>query len=614
MSAAAISGDRTLQARVSIASLWPIIAPRSGLLLGAVVGLVTSAGLSLVPPLVMRRLIDDNLTLGRYQGLGTLALQYLGATAGVYLLDFGTTYLTALAAQAALHDLRVRLFAHLMRLPIAYYDRTPLGEVISRCTADLDTISSLFSSGIIGLLTQAVRLGATFVAMLALSPVLSVVMLLVLPALYAITRAFQIRMRDAERAVRRSVGRLNAQLQESLMGVEVLRAFHWESRSVQRFRRALHGNLQVSDRSIALGAIYSPLMNILEAVIVAALFWLAASPVLIRADVSLGTLTAFILLFMQFFEPIISIGNEWQAVQSAMAGLERVLEVLALRTDEPSAQEPAGERVAQATQTASRDLTGDGPLVRVERLTFGYFPGEAILSEISFEVWPGEHIAIVGRTGAGKSSLFHLLGGLYLPWAGSIGLVGRRPQDMDDMERRATLGLVPQVVQLFGGTVVDNLTLGDETITQDAIEEAAVVAGADALISALPQGFKTPLSAAGRGTGAQLSAGQQQLLALTRALVARPRILLLDEATSAIDGETEAAFRRALNAHLSHDGGAVLTIAHRLSTALEADRILVLEAGRIVEQGTPAELLGAGGRLASLWELENAGWDWREPS
>jgi ATP-binding cassette subfamily B multidrug efflux pump len=593
-------------------ALWSLVKPRLRVLAAAVVSMLASAALNLVPPLIMRRLIDDNLTLGRYAGLASLALTYLAAMAGVYLLDFVTTYLTSVAAQRALHDLRVRLFAHLTRLPTAYYDRTPLGDVISRCTADMDTISSLFSSGLISLLTQAVRIVSTFAAMVALSLRLSLVMVLVLPLLYALTRAFQVRMREAERAVRRAVGALNAQLQESLAGVEVLRAFHWEGRAVQRFRRALQETLVVSDRSIGLGAIYSPLLNILEAVIVAALFWLSASPLFKAAQISLGDLTAFVLLFGQFFEPLINIGNEWQGVQSALAGLERVLQVLELPADRLSTQ-PSMEGDAPPASAPPASAPQDAPpLVRVEQLSFGYAEGQPVLSGISFAAEPGEHLAIVGRTGAGKSSLFHLLGGLYQPWEGHISLAGRSPQAMDDRERRAIVGMVPQVVQLFSGSVLDNLTLGDATLPMEAVEHAAGISGAEAFIRALPQGYATPLSASGRGAGMQLSAGQAQLLALTRALVSQPLILLLDEATSAVDSETELALKRALRIHLQQRGGVVLTIAHRLSTALEADRILVMEAGEIIEWGAPDDLIACGGRLASLWELENAGWEWRE--
>jgi ATP-binding cassette subfamily B protein len=225
---------------------------------------------------------------------------------------------------------------------------------------------------------------------------------------------------------------------------------------------------------------------------------------------------------------------------------------------------------------------------------------------VSLEAQPGEHIVLVGRTGAGKSSIVHLLGGLYTPWSGTARVSGIDPTALTDEERRRTLGVVLQVVQLFRGTVVDNLTLGDGAVSRAAVQRAAALTGADAFIQALPQGYDTPL-----GSGLQLSAGQRQLLALTRALVWDPAVLVLDEATAAIDSASEAAFRAALQAVVLGSGRTVLTVAHRLATAQEADRVLVLEAGQMVEAGTPDELIRRGGRFAALLELEAAGWEWQ---
>jgi ATP-binding cassette subfamily B protein len=248
--------------------------------------------------------------------------------------------------------------------------------------------------------------------------------------------------------------------------------------------------------------------------------------------------------------------------------------------------------------------------VRIEQVTFGYAPGRPILHAIDLTVQPGEHVAIVGRTGAGKTSLIALIAGLYTPWAGTIDLAGHRPHALPETERRALLGYVPQHVTLFSGTVRDNLTLGDHTIGDQQIHHAATVTGADRFIRTLPQGYDTVLSDSGRGRGVQLSAGQRQLLALTRALATRPALLLLDEATAVIDGASDAAFRTALHQHVLPAGTAVITIAHRLATARDAHRVLLMDQGRITEQGTPTHLLAAGGAFADLSALEDAGWDW----
>lgn len=597
--------------KIEWSRLRPMIAPWRWLIIGAIASAMAGAALTLLPPLILRRLIDGNLSAGRVEGIFMLALGYLGATIAIHLTQFLTSYSASVAAQGALRRLRVRLFEHLQKLPVAHYDRTPIGDTISRCTTDMETIDGLFSSGVIGLLAQSLRLVFTLAAMIALSLPLSLGLIFILPFLVIITRRFQRLMRKAQRMLRKEVGVLNARLQESLTRTEVIRAFGWEPRIVQRFRRVLARALSARNRSVAYGAVYSPFLNILQAVLVAVFLTLSASPILKAAQISIGTLTAFILLFDQFFSPLISIGNEWQVVQSALAGLERVFQVLVLPTDrEAGDEEGCGEgNLGSAVGEDARAIAGR-VMIEVNHITFGYLDGRPVLDDVSFRVEAGRHYAIVGRTGAGKSTLFSLLGGLYRPWHGTIRLEGRDPNRVPPEERRSLLGAVPQVMWLFSGSVAENLTLGDETISRSSVEKAGRISGADSFVASLPEGYDTIISDAGRGRGVQLSAGQRQLLALARALVEEPAVLLLDEATAAVDGATEAAFKRALIAQIKQRRSAVITIAHRLSTAVEADRIIVMEGGRIVEDGRPTELLRRGGHFAGLWELETAGWEW----
>ncbi len=598
---------------ITLGQLWAMLKPWRWSLTLVGVSVLLGALLELPPPLLVQKIVDEHLKLGRSEGLLFIATLYLGATAAVQAMGFLTEYLTATIAQGMLRRLRVHLFAHLQTLPLSYYDRTPLGDTISRCTADVETVSTLFTTAAAGgavassgggqggtsgatVLMGVVRLGTIAVAMIALSPLLSLVAALVVVPVVLVTRYFQVRVRDAERASRQAVGLQNTHLQEMLGGVEVIRALGSEATFIARFRAALRDGLAAYNRATVYAALYIPMMVSLSTLAMALVLWVgvAGQGMLASLAISLGTLTAFVLLLQRFFVPIMSLGNEWQTVQAALAGLERIFQVLTLAPEAPTPESP---RQPQYRSTAA---------IEMREVFFGYLPNRPVLRGVSLVAQPGEHIVLVGRTGAGKSSVLHLLGGLYTPWSGTLRMAGADPTLLTDDERRHAMGVVLQVVQLFRGTVFDNLTLGDGSVSCEAVQRAAAIAGADAFIQTLPQGYDTLL-----GSGLQLSAGQRQLLALTRALVWDPAVLLLDEATAAVDSASEAAFRAALRAAVLDCGRAVLTVAHRLATAQDADRVLVMEAGQIVEVGPPEDLIRRGGRFAALLELEAAGWDWQ---
>jgi ATP-binding cassette, subfamily B, multidrug efflux pump len=579
--------------------LMSILRPRRWIIALIVVFIVAGALLELAPPLLIKRLVDEHLTPRVPDGVGLLAVLYVVAVAGVQAIGFLTNYMTAYASQGALRDLRVRLFSHLQRLPFSYYDRTPLGDIISRCTADVDTVDTLFSSGVAGLISDLVRLVTVSIAMVALSPPLAAVSALVVPLLLWITNWFRRNIRDAERKNRLAIGQMNSDLQETLGGVEVIRAFGREWVFVARFRRTMLKVLLAFNRSTLFSSLYPPVMAILSTAIIALLLWSGAQSALTGFGISLGTLTAFILLFQRFFDPITALGDEWQTVQSALSGAERIFQVLTLPLEQQSSA-AQGDFAAPAKSG-----------IEFGAVTFGYAPEQPVLHGVSFFVQPGEHVALVGRTGAGKSSILHLLGGLYTPWSGRLCVAGLDPRTVPEEDRRRLIGVVPQHVQLFSGTVLENLTLADPSIPLEAIQHAAQVAGADTFIRSLPQGYDTLINN-GAGAGVTLSSGQRQLLSLARALVYNPPVLLFDEATSAIDSASEANFRAALSRETARHERAILTVAHRLSTAREADRVIVLDMGRILETGTPADLVRCGGRFATLLELEAAGWDWRD--
>lgn len=578
--------------------LASLVRPWRKTLLVVALCILASALVELVPPFVVRHVVNENLVPRRTNGLAIAGAVYLLAVAADAALGFAYAYLAARVSQSAIAALRVRLFAHEMALPVSYFDRTPIGDVISRSTADVETVDELFTDGIATLIGQLVPLVAVVVAMLVLSPLLTAVAAVVMPPLLVITRLLQVRVRDAERQTRVAVGRLNVELAEAVGGVETLRAFGREETFVARFRRSLRRTLLAQAQSIKFNAFFAPVSGLLAAVVIAALIWIGAGHTLTSLGVSLGTLTAFILLFQNFFAPIVALGDEWQSVQAAIAGAERVFEVLDLPTETP----PAEQRPATSA--------ADG--IELAHVSFAYDARRDIVRDVSFAVRPGEHVALVGRTGAGKSTIVSLVGGLYAPSAGEIRVAGHDPRGLNDDDRRATLGVAPQSTQLFGATLRENLTLFDAATNEEAIDRAVELAGIRRLVDQLPDGLETPLAGEGRGGGAVLSAGQRQLVGLARTLVAEPPVLLLDEATAAIDGASDATFRAALRATALERGCAVLTVAHRIATAREADRVIVLEDGRVVEEGAPSDLVAAGGRFAALAELEAAGWDWQD--
>ena len=558
--------------------------------------------LAVVPTLLIQRVIDQHLTPRQPDGILLLALLYLAATVLAETLHFGISYMTVWVAQRALCTLRVDLFAHLQRLPLGYYDRTPLGDAISRCTSDVETVDTLFSTGVSTLLLRLVQLFAALGAMVSLSPRLALLALLLIPPLALATRFFQVHIREAARDRRKAIGVLNIYLQETLSGIEIVRASGREASLVARFRQALRETVAAFWRAESYNMYYSPSLAVLVALCVALLLWSGTGGFSQVWGLSMGTIIAFIMLFQRFFEPVRNLGQDWQTVQSALSGIERIVQVL---------QIPAEER----PEKTGEDSSSSDAAVDLTDVTFGYLAELPVLRSISLAVQPGEHVALVGRTGAGKSSLVHLLGGLYAPWAGRVRVVGLDPSSLSEAQRRSVVGVVPQAVQLFAGTVWDNLTLDDASATRTAVERAVEMTGLTRLIAELPKGYDTLLRGVGRGKGVQLSEGQQQLLSLARALVWDPAVLLLDEATAAVDNASEADFRAALQTAIRGEDGrqrAAITVAHRLSTARAADRVIVLDDGRIIEQGTPEQLIQRGGRFAALVELEEAGWNWQD--
>lgn len=574
-----------------------LVRPHRRLLVTVALFVIVAAAAGVIPPLIVRHVVNMNLLPKRTAGLLAAGALYLAAIGVTALFGFAYSYLAAVVAQRSITSLRARLFAHLAALPVSYLDSTPIGDTISRATADVETIDTLFTDGITTLVGQLFTLVAVVVAMVLLSPFLSVVSLAVVPPLALLSRSVQRRVRDAERATRLAVGDLNTQLSEAVGGSETIRSFRQESAFVARFRRSLRACLLVQERSIRYGAYFTPITGLLSSVAIAALLWTGTGGLFGVPGHDLGTLTAFVLLFQSFFAPIVALGDQWNAVQAAIAGAERVFAVLQLPV----------ESVVERTSDVDASLG-----ISVRNVHFGYREGNEILHNVTFDVAVGEQVAIVGRTGSGKTTLLALIVGLYEPQRGAVLTAGCHPRAFANDERRRVVGVVPQQVQLFSRSLRDNVTLEDPTYSDESVVEALSLVGLGPLIGRLAMGLDTPLAGSGGGIGTTLSAGERQLIALARALLAQPQILVLDEATAAIDAQSDASFRAALRQASWSAQTAVVTVAHRISTAKDADRVIVLEDGRIVEEGAPTELIAAGGRFAALVALDEAGWEWAD--
>lgn len=569
--------------------LWPIIAGLGALIIAAML-------LDLTPPLITRAVIDRHLAVDDFAGVWSLAALYLAALIAAQAVTFGQNYLTAVVGQNVLLRLRLSLAAHLEALPLAYFDRTPVGEIISRCTADVDAVNTLFTTGVIAVLVDAFRAAGLIVTMFALSPGLAGMALLVVPVVLVLTEFFRRQIRYSEREVRRQVGFLNTHLQETYAGLRVVKAFGREGAFMDRFNTGLRGFVRAANRSSTFNSFFPPAMDILRAASIALLLWFGAGPrTFPQLAVSVGTLVAFAQLLQRLFNPLTSLSDEYQTIQQAMAGVERITEVLNVDPED----RPAPASLAPTTEPGGRAPAGR---VTVDALTFGYVPGRPVLSGLTLDVKPGERLVIAGRTGAGKTSLLHLMAGLYAPWAGGITIDGVDPRRIPADRLRRLIGVVPQAVQLFEGTVAENVALGDLTIPPEQVRRALELVGAWDFVAALPKGVDTFL---GPG-GSRLSFGQTQLIAMARAIVGDPPVLLLDEPTSGMDSDTERLIYQALKE--SSRERTVITVAHRLSSVIEAERVVILSGGRIVQSGTPEELSRNVGWFGVYRDLESLGW------
>lgn len=544
------------------------------------------ASVELLQPYLLKIAIDDHILTADWRGLTEVAALFLGVLVVLSALRVAEAYLMHLTGQRVMRDLRAMLFRHLLRLEAAFFDRTPVGRLMTRVLNDVEAVSEAFTSGLFAVVGDVITLAGVVAVMLWMDWRLALVTFSLVPALGAIAGYFRIRARDAYREVRRRLARLNAFLQESLQGMTVIQLFAREGHEFGAFRRLNADYRRAMFGSTVWEASLYAAVEALGSAALALLLWYGAGQIATGA-LTFGTLVAFIQYTNRFFLPIRDLGAKYTVMQSAMASSERIFALLD--------REPAITAPVVAGRLPSRRRPSP---VAFRSVWFTYEGEDWILCDCSFAVAPGERVAIVGATGEGKSTCARLLNRSYDVGRGQVLVDGVDVREWDLQSLRRHVGIIFQDTVLFTGTVEANLQLGsDGRVTRADLERAVEVANCRRVIEGLPRGWAEELSE----RGANLSHGQRQLLAIARALVYNPAILVLDEATSSVDPESEALIRHAM-ARLA-EGRTTITIAHRLSTVQSADRILVLHRGRIHEEGRHAELLRLGGLYARLWEL-----------
>lgn len=574
----------------------------------ALVLLLASAALTLVGPALTQRVIDVAIPSGDVHLLGVFALLFLGSLVLEFACEYGQAYLTAWMGQRVMGDLRLTVFSHLQRLSPSYFDRNPVGRLMTRVTSDVETLNELFSSGVVTVFGDLFTLTAIVVMMLLVDWRLALVAFAVIPLMMLAAITFRRFVRDSFREIRTRLARLNAFLQEHLSGMRVVQLFARERATQAAFAEVNQDHLKAHLRSITIYAIFFPVVEFLTSVALALLLWNGGARVL-GGSVTVGVLAAFIQLTRRFFQPLQDLSEKYNLLQSAMASSERIFRLLdtestvrpperPVRLPQPIRGEVRFENVWFRYDTDGPDSASDGTDgPPVPSAVPSVASGAWVLRDVSFTARPGQTLALVGHTGAGKTTIISLLLRFYDPERGRILIDGVDIRTLDLAELRGLIGFVQQDLFLFSGDVGHNLTL-DAGLPEEAGVRAAERVGADRFIRRLPRGYRHELGERGRS----LSVGERQLLSFARALARDPAILLLDEATSSVDAEAEALIQQGVT-ELMRDRTSIV-IAHRLSTILHADEILVLHHGEIRERGTHAELLAQNGLYGRLYRLQ----------
>lgn len=568
-----------------IARLFDYIKPFKGLIAGAV--LLTAGGAVLTPlrPWLTRIAIDDHIVRGDHKGLAMISLLMLGVIVLDGVKQYAATWLTQLIGQKAVFNLRMDIFRHLQHLPVRYFDRNPVGRIITRTTNDVEALDEMLSSGLITIIGDILQLIFIVAMMLLTDWRLTFVVLSILPAMIYATLFFKNRVRQAFLDVRTHLARLNSFFQEHITGMKIVQLFAREDAEFMKYSRINADHRDANIKSVFYFSIYFPLIEFMSSAAAGLVVWFSATRIL-NADLSVGIIVSFVQYVWLFFRPLQHLSDRFNIMQTAVTSSDRIFRLL----EEPLDPEP-GEN--------ARHLTSLRKNIIFDKVWFAYDENNWVLRDISLEIRAGETVAIVGATGSGKTTLINILSRFYPYTKGSVTIDGIELKNITGRELRKLVGVVMQDVVLFAGSIRENLCFGDPSIPENKIVEAARIVGADRFIEKLPGKYDYRI----RENGSGLSAGQKQLLAFVRALLYNPDILVLDEATSSVDTETESLIEEATDKLMKHRTSII--IAHRLSTIQHADRIIVLHKGTIRETGTHQELLAQKGLYYKLYLLQH---------
>ncbi|HXP37460.1 MAG TPA: ABC transporter ATP-binding protein [Solirubrobacteraceae bacterium] len=554
-----------------------------------VVALVLGTAASLAPPLLARAAIDDGIQRHDFGKLLLVVIAFFVSALIVWLMTYAQTFLVGWVGQRALADLRIRIFKHLQTLPIGFYESRSAGVLISRMTNDVEALDSLVTDSVVTLFQSGLTLIGTIGILLYLDVTLALITFCILPLVLAGSLWFRIISAGAFRRTRETIGAITGYLQETLSGIRVVRSFAQEPVHEAQFTELNADNRDANMTTVKLNAAYFPSVEMLSGVAVG-LIVLYGGYQAIDGHISIGTIVAFVAALSNLFEPIQQLSQLYATYQSGMAALEKIFQLL----DEQPDLEDRADAIELGRITGEVDFD-DVSFAYQKRRGDNSTEQVLALDHIDLQIPPGQTVALVGATGAGKSTMAKLIARFYDPTSGAVLVDGHDLREVASSSLRSQMGIVPQEAFLFSGTVAENIAFGRPDATPEQIRAAAAAVGAEQFIADLPNGYDTEIGE--RGT--QLSAGQRQLIAFARALIADPRILVLDEATSNVDLHSEARIEQGLRRLLA--GRTSIVIAHRLSTIRQAGRIVVLEHGKIAEQGTHDELIDAQGRYYELY-------------